>query len=183
MWKLNNKVIKEGKAWTDDNGVQHPANWNIWSDEEKQSAGLTYEEPVDNSFDNRFYWSKGVERSLTDILVTDENGEKVIDPMTGEQMVQVGLKNQYIAQTKQTAQDRLSKTDWVIVRNVEKSEAIPDEITTYRDSIRTACNTIETAINNASNMSEFKSLFDAPVDENGDPTGENPPIYAFPKEQ
>lgn len=183
MWKLNNKVIKEGKAWTDDNGVQHPANWNIWSDEEKQSAGLTYEEPVDNSFDNRFYWSKGVERSLTDILVTDENGEKVIDPMTGEQMVQVGLKNQYIAQTKQTAQEMLSKTDWMVSRKAELGTAIPDATLTYRASIRTACNTIETSINNASNMTEFKSLFNAPVDENGDPTGDNAPIYDFPQEQ
>ena len=77
----------------------------------------------------------------------------------------------------------LSKTDWVIIRNAEKSEAIPDAITKYRDSIRTACNTIETAINNASNMTEFKALFDVPVDENGDPTGDNPPIFDFPKEQ
>ena len=183
MWKLNNKAIKEGKAWTDDDGVQHPANWNIWSDPEKKDRGLTWEDEPDTSFDNRFYWSKGVERSLTDILVTDEKGEKVIDPMTGEQMVQVGLKNQYIAQTKQTAQDMLSKTDWMVSRKAELGTAIPDATLTYRASIRTACNTIETAINNVSNMTKFKSLFDAPVDENGDPTGENPPIYDFPKEQ
>ena len=183
MWKLNNKAIKEGKAWTDDDGVQHPANWNIWSDEEKQSAGLTYEEPVDNSFDNRFYWAKGVERSLTDIQEVDENGDAIIDPMTNEQMVTKGLKSQWIEQTKQTAQNMLSKTDWMCSRKAELGTAIPDATLTYRASIRTACNTIETAINNVSNMTKFKSLFDAPVDENGDPTGENPPIYDFPKEQ
>lgn len=183
MWKLNNKIIKEGKAWTDDEGIQHPANWNIWSDEEKQSAGLTYEEPVDNSFDNRFYWAKGVERSLTDILEVDENGDAIIDPRTNAQLVTKGLKSQWIEQTKQTAQDMLSKTDWMTSRKAELGTAIPDATLTYRASIRTACNTIETAINNASNMTEFKALFDAPVDENGDPTGDNAPIYAFPKEQ
>jgi hypothetical protein len=182
MWKLNDKVIKEGKAWTDDDGVQHPANWNIWSDEEKKSAGLTYEEPVDNSFDNRFYWSKGVERSLTDILVTDENGEKVIDPMTGEQMVQEGLKTQYIAQTKQTANDMLSKTDWYIIRASDDSSlTVPSDITTKRKAIRDAAKTIEDKINATSKLENFIKLFDAPVDKDGMPTG-NAPIYDFPKE-
>jgi hypothetical protein len=182
MWKLNNKIIKEGKAWTDDEGIQHPANWNIWSDEEKKSAGLTYEEPVDNSFDNRFYWSKGVERSLTDILVTDENGEKVIDPMTGEQMVQEGLKTQYIAQTKQTANDMLSKTDWYIIRASDDSSlTVPSDITTKRKAIRDAAKTIEDKINATSKLENFIKLFDAPVDKDGMPTG-NAPIYDFPKE-
>ena len=45
-WKLNDKIIKEGQAWSDDNGVQHPANWSIWSDAEKKSAGLTFVTPV-----------------------------------------------------------------------------------------------------------------------------------------
>ena len=94
MWKLNNKVIQEGKAWTDDDGVQHPANWNIWSDSEKKAIGLTWEdEPVDNSLIVVSNLSKDVEKPLADTnVVTDENGEKVIDPATGEQMVQVGLK-------------------------------------------------------------------------------------------
>jgi hypothetical protein len=182
MWKLNDKVIKEGKAWTDDDGVQHPANWNIWSDEEKKSAGLTYEEPVDNSFDNRFYWSKGVERSLTDILVTDENGEKVIDPMTGEQMVQEGLKTQYIAQTKQTANDMLSKTDWYIIRASDDSSlTVPSDITTKRKAIRDAAKTIEDKINGTSKLADFIKLFDAPVDKDGMPTG-NAPMYDWPTE-
>ena len=182
-WKHNDIVIKAGKAWSDKDGVQHPANWMIWTDPEKKAKGLTWEDESDTRFDNRFYYSKGVEKSLTDILVTNEKGEKVIDPMTGKQMVSLGLKSEYIAKTKQYAQDRLSKTDWVIIRNAEKSEAIPDAITKYRDSIRTACNTIETAINNASNITEFKALFNAPVDENGNATGDNPPIFDFPQEQ
>ena len=176
MWKLNDKVIKEGKAWTDDDGVQHPANWNIWSDEEKKSAGLTYEEPVDNSFDNRFYWAKNIERKLNDVLVVDENDQKVIDPMTGEQMVQEGLKTQYIAQTKQTANDMLSKTDWMIVRNAEKSTAIPEATTKFRDSVRTKCAEIETAINACSSLAQFMKLFEA------EKLGDNPPMYDWPTE-
>tara|TARA_Y100001972_G_scaffold58838_1_gene72094 strand:+ start:30 stop:581 length:552 start_codon:yes stop_codon:yes gene_type:complete len=181
-WKHNNIAIKAGKAWSDKDGVQHPANWNIWSDPEKKDKGLTWEDEPDTSFDNRFYFSKGVERSLTDILVTDEKDEKVIDPMTGKQMVQEGLKTQYIAQTKQTANDMLSKTDWYIIRASDDSSlAVPSDITTKRKAIRDAAKTIEDKINAASKLADFMQLFDKPVDKDGNPTG-NAPIYDFPKE-
>ena len=175
-WKHNNITIKAGKAWSDKDGVQHPANWMIWTDPEKKDKGLTWEDEPDTSFDNRFYWSKGVEKSLTDILVTDEKGEKVIDPMTGKQMVQEGLKTQYIAQTKQTANDMLSETDWMIVRNAEKSTAIPEATTKFRDSVRTKCAEIETAINACSNLAQFMKLFEA------EKLGDNPPMYDWPTE-
>ena len=175
-WKHNNIAIKAGKAWSDKDGVQHPANWMIWTDPEKKAKGLTWEDEPDTSFDNRFYYSKGVEKSLTDILVTDENGEKVIDPMTGKQMVQIGLKTQYIAQTKQTANEMLSKTDWMIVRNAEKSTAIPEATTKFRDSVRTKCAEIETAINACSSLAQFMKLFEA------EKLGDNPPMYDWPTE-
>ena len=175
-WKHNNIAIKAGKAWSDKDGVQHPANWMIWTDPEKKAKGLTWEDEPDTSFDNRFYYSKGVEKSLTDILVTDEKGEKVIDPMTGKQMVQEGLKTQYITQTKQTANDMLSKTDWMIVRNAEKSTAIPEATTKFRDSVRTKCAEIETAINACSSLAQFMKLFEA------EKLGDNPPIYDWPTE-
>jgi len=175
-WKHNNIAIKAGKAWSDKDGVQHPANWMIWTDPEKKAKGLTWEDEPDTSFDNRFYYSKGVEKSLTDILVTDENGEKVLDPMTGKQLVQEGLKTQYIAQTKQTANDMLSETDWMIVRNAEKSTAIPEATTKFRDSVRTKCAEIETAINACSNLAQFMKLFEA------EKSGDNPPMYDWPTE-
>ena len=180
-WKHNNIAIKAGKAWSDKDGVQHPANWMIWTDPEKKDKGLTWEDEPDTSFDNRFYYSKGVEKSLTDILVTDENGEKVIDPMTGKQMVQIGLKTQYIAQTKQTANDLMSSSDWMIIRNAEKSTAIPEATTKFRDSVRTKCEEIETAINACSSLADFIKLFDTPVDKDGNPTG-NAPMYDWPTE-
>ena len=175
-WKHNNKTIKAGKAWSDKDGVQHPANWMIWTDPEKKAKGLTWEDEPDTSFDNRFYYSKGVEKSLTDILVTDENGEKVIDPMTGKQMVQIGLKTQYIAQTKQTANDLMSSSDWMIIRNAEKSTAIPEATTKFRDSVRTKCAEIETAINACSSLAQFMKLFEA------EKLGDNPPMYDWPTE-
>ena len=187
-WKHNGRTIKAGQGWTDDNNIMHPSNWMIWSDTDKKAVGLTWEDPPASEapFDNRFYWGRQtdgtlIERSLTDINEVDSDGNKIIDPMTNQQMVTKGLKTIWITQTKQTANTILSKTDWMIARKTEKGTAIPDATQTYRDSIRTACNTIETKINNCSNLTQFMALFDTPVDSDGNPTG-NAPIYDFPQE-
>lgn len=182
-WKHNGKTIMEGKAWVADDGTQHPAQWTRWSDDDKKSKGLTWEDqPASGKpFDNRFYSGRKtdgslIERSLTDINSVDENGKAIIDPITGKQMVELGLKSIWVAQTKQTAQDKLNKHDWMIIRNAEKSTAIPSDVTTYRDAIRTKCASIETAINNCSSHADFMKLFDTPSD------GSNPPINDFPDE-
>ena len=53
---LYNKTteIKPGKGWKDVNGVRHPKNWNIWSDEHKASMNIT-EITLDAKPDQRFY--------------------------------------------------------------------------------------------------------------------------------
>tara|TARA_R100001086_G_C11756361_1_gene236843 strand:- start:62 stop:619 length:558 start_codon:yes stop_codon:yes gene_type:complete len=182
-WKHNGKTIMEGKPWVADDGTQHPATWSRWSDDDKKSKGLTWEDQPasDKPFDNRFYSGRKtdgslIERSLTDINAVDENGKAIIDPITGKQMVELGLKSIWVAQTKQTAQDKLNKHDWMIIRNAEKSTAIPSDVTTYRDAIRTKCASIETAINNCSSHADFMKLFDTPSD------GSNPTINDFPDE-
>ena len=181
-WLHNGRTLKVGKSWTDDNGYKHPYNWaTAWSDDDKTQWGVTWQDDVDTSYDERFYWARDVERSLDDINVVDEDGNAVIDPTTGVQMIQLGLKSQWIAQTKETANNLLAKSDWYVVRNAEKSTAIPTEISTYRDAVRTATATIETAINGCADLDAFKQLFIAPTDADGNPTGKAT-IYNFPDE-
>ena len=186
-WKHNGRTIKEGKAWVSDSGVKHPAIWMRWSDSEKRDNGLTWEDPPASEapFDNRFFWgikTDGtlIERSLTDVKEVDGDGKAILDP-DGNQIITLGLKSIWITQTKTTANYLLSESDWMVTRKLEKGTAIPDATTTYRDSVRTACNTIETKINACSNLTEFIALFETPVDSDGMPTG-NPPIFDFPKE-
>ena len=181
-WLYNGRTLKVGKSWADDNGYKHPYNWaTAWSAEDKEQWGVTWQDDEDTSYDDRFYWAKDVERSLDDINVVDEDGNAVIDPITGVQQVQLGLKSQWIAQTKSTANGLLTASDWYVVRNAEKSTAIPTEISTYRDAVRTATATIETAINGCADLDAFKALFVVPTDSDGNPTG-NAPIYDFPEE-
>ena len=188
-WKHNGTEIKVGKAWVADNGTQHPAQWSRWSDEKKTSEGLTWEDPPASEapFDSRFYSGRQangtlIEKSLTDVNAVDAEGEAVLNPITGKQEIILGLKSIWIAQTKATAQDKLNKHDWMITRKSEKGTAIPSDVTTYRDAVRTKCASIETAINNCSNLTQFMALFDAPVDGDGNLTGDPAPINDFPDE-
>ena len=181
-WKHNGRTLKAGKAWVSDSGVKHPAIWMRWSDSEKKDNGLTWEDPPASEapFDNRFYWGRKtdgtlIERSLTDVKEVDGDGKAILDP-DGNQIITLGLKSIWITQTKTTANYLLSESDWMVTRKSEKGTAIPDATTTYRDSVRTACNTIETKINACSNLTQFMALFDAPLD------GSNPPMFDFPKE-
>jgi len=44
-WKYNSsRIIKEGKQWQDDEGVQHPWCWSRWDDEYKADMGLVWHE-------------------------------------------------------------------------------------------------------------------------------------------
>jgi len=166
MYKYNGKVIKAGRAWSSDAG-HHPANWMLLSDEAKAEIGLVYEaDPVVASFDDRFYWSAGVERALDDVNEVDEDGNPLMQD--GEQVVTKGLKSNAIAQVKETAAGLLAPTDWMVVRSAENGTDIPAATLAYRANVRAASETIEAAISAASTHAEFMALYDAP--ENGNAT-------------
>ena len=167
---------KSGKSWSDGT-YKHPYNWaSAWSDADKKKFKLVWEAEEDTSFDNRFYWSKGIERKLEDEDVKD-NGKQLFEADGKTKLINEGLKTIWIRQTKKTANNMLSVTDWVVTRKSEKGTAIPDATTTFRDSVRTKCAEIETKINDCSSLTDFMKLFETPSD------GGNPPIFDFPSEE
>ena len=179
-WKYNNKIIREGRAWTDNDGIQHPSNWNIWSDADKTAAGMVWENPP-ASYDNRFWWDADTPKNIEDVNEVDSDGNPIVDE-NGNQLVTLGLKSVWKNITKERAAGLLSKSDWYIIRNQEDSTAtVPSNISSYRSNVRTASNTIETAIDNAADHAAFLALFDAPTDSDGNVTG-NAPINDWPDE-
>jgi hypothetical protein len=74
----NGKLIREGRSWTDSNGIQHPTNWSRWSDQEKQAAGLEWRDDP-KPYDNRFYWDADTPKAVEDRAEVDENGDLVLD--------------------------------------------------------------------------------------------------------
>jgi len=182
-WKYSGRIIRVGKAWTDNNGTQYPAVWNNLTADEKAAIGLTWEDEV-AAHDKRFYWGRDADgklipRSLTDIDVVDEDGKAILDE-NGKQRVTLGLKSNAIALAKTQAAGLLAPYDWQVIKATEvESYSVPSTVTTYRAAVRTASNNIETAITNAADLAAFMALYDTPVDSNGKPTG-NAPINDWP---
>ena len=181
-WKLGDKIIKEGTNWVDGNGTKHPATWTRWSDDEKKSAGLKWEDPSpqDTPYDNKFYWGRKangdlIERKLADEDAVDSSGNKVKDA-DGNQIVNYGLKTVWKKSTKSQAKSRLEPTDWYVTRKAEAGTAIPSNISTYRTGVRTASKTIEDKIDACDTLTKVKALFDAPSPD------KNSPMYDFPEE-
>lgn len=178
-YKYSGRIIRAGKAWTDNDGIQHPSNWMLWDDATKAAKGLVWEDDP-ASFDGRFYWSAGVAKSLDDVNEVDEDGNPLMQD--GEQVVTLGLKSNAIATVKAQAGGLLAPTDWMVIKAAEVSSyTVPSATLTYRAAVRTASNTIEAAITAASDLTAFMALYDVPVDSDGNPTG-NAPINDWPDE-
>ena len=178
MWTYNGKRIKEGRAWRNADGIQHPTSWGRWSDAEKVAAGLVWVDP-EPTFDNRFFWDASTPKALDDVNAVDTDGNPIMED--GVQVVTLGLKSQWKATIKQQAGGLLAPTDWMVIKASEvDSYSVPANILTYRAAVRTASNTIEAAIDAAANHTAFMALFDAPMVD-GVPTG-NAPIANWPEE-
>ena len=181
-WKLNNKTIRAGRAFTDNNGVQHPKTWMRWSDAEKTAAGLVWDASATPApYDNRFWWDANTAKALDDVNEVDSDGNAILDA-DGDQIVTLGLKSVWKNLTKERAGNLLAPTDWQVVKAAEVSGyTVPSATTTYRAAVRTASNTIEAAIDAVTTHAAFLALHDAPVDSDGNPTG-NAPINDWPDE-
>ena len=156
-FKLNGNPLPVDVAFTH-NEIQYPANWlRLSTAEEKTAIGIT-EVADDPVYDSRFYWGNGTAKALDDVDAKDQEGNLLKDE-NGNQVVTLGVKSVLKAQEKRNAGSLLSKYDWYVVRKAEKSTAIPTAITTYRDAVRTACDTREKEIDACSDTAALVTLY------------------------
>ena len=140
--------------------IHYPANWlRLSSADEKTALGIT-EVADDPVYDSRFYWNNGTAKTLTDTNEVDENGDPLLDDY-GNQIITLGVKSVLKAREKDIAGSLLAKYDWYVVRKAEKSTAIPTAITTYRDAVRTACDTREKEIDACSDTAALVTLYES----------------------
>ena len=147
-FKLNGNPLVVDVAFSH-NDIQYPANWlRLSTAEEKTAIGIT---EVEDSkvYDSRFYWGDGAAKELDDKTETKD----------GVEYKTLGVKSVLKAQEKATAGSLLAPYDWYVVRKAEKSTAIPTAITTYRDAVRTACDTREKEIDACSDTVALVTLY------------------------
>ena len=149
------------------NDINYPANWlRLSTADEKKALGIT-EIADDPVYDSRFYNGDGTAKALDDVNATytedasDGSYKKgdLIKDENGDQVVYLGVKSILKAREKATAGSLLANYDWYVVRKAEKSTAIPTAITTYRDAVRTACDTREKEIDACADTAALVTLY------------------------
>jgi len=152
-FKLNGNPLAVDVAFSH-NDIQYPANWlRLSTAEEKTAIGIT--EVADApTYDSRFYYGDGSAKALDDTKET----------IDGVEYTYLGVKSVLKAQEKDIANSFLAKYDWYVVRKAEKSTAIPTAITTYRDAVRTACDTREKEIDACSDTAALVTLYSSKED-------------------
>jgi len=138
--------------------INYPANWlRLSTAQEKKDLGIT--EVADApTYDSRFYWGDGTARALDDVDAKDDKGNLLKNP-DGSQMVTQGVKSALKTQEKVTAGTLLAPYDWYVVRKAEKGTEIPSAISTFRDGVRTACDTREKEIDACSDTAALVTLY------------------------
>ena len=181
--------------------VRFPAKiFQVWSQSEKEAIGI-YEVVYDNSNfkDEKWYINTNQSYAFADGTVTasygtatpkayadtlwtqqdSDDGDLPDDKEVGDVKVE-GLKTKLIRTIKQQASGLLAPTDWYVVKASEVSDySVPTNIATYRASVRTKSNEMETAITNASDTPALETLYTYTEQEDGSVTR---PLGEFPTE-
>jgi len=159
MFLLNGNPLQLDTPFTID-GTSYPANWlRLTSIAEKNAVGITEVADTQVTYDDRFYWGVDNPKLLNDREESDEDGNplyvQVYDSTVGEfgsmvntteRLVTKGLKSQWTATVKDTANKLLAQTDWMVIRKVERSVDIPAATVTYRAAVIAECTRLVTAI-------------------------------------
>tara|TARA_R110000796_G_scaffold204243_1_gene320417 strand:- start:2405 stop:3043 length:639 start_codon:yes stop_codon:yes gene_type:complete len=185
--------------------VQYPARiFSVWTASELASIGIieiTFDDS--NKKDNRYYintdqtytydadagtvtatYGNAIAKAHADTTWTQDEIDDG-DAPTGADTNTVkirGLKYNFIQDIKITANNLLSQTDWYVIRKSEKNTAIPNNITTWRNGIRTKQAAMETLITNASNTAAIETLYKyVNTADEGDPIVMERPLGEFPE--
>jgi len=138
------------------NGLKYPRNvWSLWSESDLKAAGcFTVIETDTNYKDPAFYTN-------TNPIYTYDASSKTVTRTygTATALDLDTIKNREKSIVKMDAHNLLQQSDWEVIKAKELGESVSSDTTTYRASVRTKANEMETAITNASDMAEMLTLF------------------------
>ena len=152
-----------------------------WSNEEREAIGIyevvfdntnKKEEAYYNNTNQSFNFADGVAtasfgsataKALADSFWTQEEIDDLEleagDLEAGDLKVE-GLKTKHKRIIKQQASSLLTANDWYVIKATDvESYSVPSAVTTFRSDVRTKSNTMETAIDNASDVDALATLY------------------------
>ena len=180
------------------NGNKYPAQiFTLWTEAERNAIGI-YTVEIDNTnrkdeawyinTDITYAFSDGkvkgtygtaTAREIADTLYTEQNktdGEIPTGKDVGDVAIE-GLKTVKKSYIDSQCAEILAPSDWMVVKATETGEAINSGWKTWRASVRTKCNSMQTQIDNAANVDALAALFTYTKQEDGSVTR---PLGEFP---
>ena len=132
MFIFNNQPLSPDSAFTDPaTGTQYPANWlRLASPEERAAIGIT-EVPDEPYYDQRFYWGPELPKDHTQLV------------------------EQWVSQTRTTANTLLAPTDWQVIREADNGKLMSAETKADRQFIREAAGSKIASINATTTTAEL----------------------------
>ena len=145
IFKVGDRQIHAGRSWVDSSGTRHPKTWHTWTAEEKKAKGIST--VVLQPFpDQRLYTSSHSDDGSVSSTPRALDGEH-------------GVKAALVAQVKQQQASLLAQSDWAIVRKADCNKAVPSNIQSWRDAIRSKSDAMESALNSAADTDAVAALF------------------------
>jgi len=155
--------------------VNYPANvMSSWSNAELATIGVypvvedtsNYEDPAYyiNTNETFTYYDSvsvgGITYTNTVVGAYGTATPKALDDTTNpDGTVTLGLKSNAITTQKNQAYGLLQPSDWYVVRQSENGTAIPADWDTWRESIRTTCESQVTMINACTTVPQLQALY------------------------
>ena len=191
------KILKGNKGITiGDN--QYPATiFTLWTESERNAIGV-YTVEIDNTNlkNNEYYVNTDITYAFGSGKVTGTYGtataKNIADTKWTQKEIDDGdapagadtntVKVEGLKTIKKRMIDNqcagiLAPSDWRVTKEQETGDAMDSGWKTWRGNVRTKCNSMQTAIDNASDVAALETLFTYTTDSDGDTTR---PLGEFP---
>jgi len=191
------QMPKGNKGITID-GNQYPASiYTLWTDAERLAIGI-YPVRIDttNKKDEAWYintnityavsgnevvgtYGTATAKNIDDTLWTQQDADDGLIPSDKEvgDVATRGLKYIKKEMINNQCAGLLAPSDWMVVKATETSTTMDSGWKTWRASVRTKCNSMQTQIDNASDVDALAALFTYTEQEDGSVTR---PLGEFP---
>ena len=156
---------------------QYPASiYTLWTEAERNAIGIyTIEIDSTNKKDEEWYnntnityafgsgkvtgtYGTATAKAIADADAVDTDGNKVKDE-NGNQVIIEGLKTIKKRMIDNQCAGLLAPSDWMVVRATETGGTMDSGWKTWRASVRAKCNSMQTQIDNASDVDALAALF------------------------
>ena len=172
--------MPKGNKGVEINGVKHPASiFTLWTESERNAIGVyTVEVDYTNRKDDEYYintditysfsggkvtgtYGTATAKSITDIKWTQKEIDDG-DAPTGSDtntIKQEGLKTIKKREIDVQCAGLLAPSDWMYIKAGEEGVSMDSGWKTWRASVRTKCNSMQTQIDNAADVDALAALF------------------------